>query len=276
VPIVWQVLDSRTPALPRRAAMGLVRRWADAVMFNGRAIETMHLDGRPLNVPSFQFTGAVDTERFRPDPAKRAGARQRFGVPAEGLFIGTVANLNPMKGIEYFIRTAGLIYERRPDSWFLISGSRYDTHRDYLADLHQAVARSRVPADRFIWTEEPPDDHYVALDVTLLTSRPRSEGTTTTALESLACEIPVVATDVGAVREVVRDGVTGQVVPADAPDALAAATLGLVSDPEKRRRLGEAGRDEVVTGHSNRVIAGVCERAFQAALQRQRRDSTDN
>jgi glycosyltransferase involved in cell wall biosynthesis len=268
VPVVWQVLDTRTPPIPRSAAMTRVRRWADSVMFNGRAVEELHVGGRPLNIPSFQFTGGVDLKRFRPDPELRTKARRRFGVPEDALFVGTVANMNPMKGIEFFIRAASRVFKENRDSWFLINGSTYETHRAYAAALHREAEASGVPSERFIWTDGLPQNHYAALDVTLVTSRPRSEGTTTTAPESLACEVPVVATDVGAVREVVRNGVTGVVVPADSPEALARETLRLAADPALRRRLAEAGRRDVTQHHSMEATASVCDRAFRASLQR--------
>jgi glycosyltransferase involved in cell wall biosynthesis len=268
VPVVWQVLDTRTPPVPRSAAMTLVRRWADSVMFNGRAVENLHVGPRPLSAPSFQFTGGVDLKLFRPDPSLRMETRRRFGVPEDALFVGTIANLNPMKGIEYFIRAASRVFEENPDSWFLINGSTYETHRAYTAALHREADASAIPRERFIWTDGLPQDHYVALDVTLVTSRPRSEGTTTTAPESLACEVPVVATDVGSVREVVRDGVTGLVVPADSPEALARETLRLAADPALRRRLGEAGRREVAERHSMEATASVCDQAFRAAMEK--------
>jgi glycosyltransferase involved in cell wall biosynthesis len=182
--------------------------------------------------------------------------------------VGTVANLNPMKGIEYFIRAASRVFEENPNSWFLINGSTYETHRAYTAALYDEAEGSGVPSERFIWTDGLPQDSYVALDVTLITSRPRSEGISTTAPESLACEVPVVATDVGSVREVVRDGVTGVIVPPDSPEALARETLQLAADPALRRRLGGAGRREVAEHHSIEATASTCDRAFRAALER--------
>jgi hypothetical protein len=268
VPIVWQVVDSRVPPVPRAVAMTLVRQWADALMFNGHAIEAMHVGKRPLVGPSFQFTGGVDTARFHPDPARGAATRERFGVPQDGLFVGTVANLNPMKGIEYFIRAAARIFGERPDSWFMISGSQHETHRKYLAALREEIRASGVPAERFIWTDGPPEDKYRALDVMLITSRPRSEGTTTTALESQATEVPVVATDVGSVREVVEDELTGLVVPPDSPEATASAALRLAASPDQRRRFGTAGRNLVMEKHSVVRMASVYDRAFRAAIER--------
>jgi hypothetical protein len=184
----------------------------------------------------------VDPLRFRPDSSRRRATRARFGVPEEALLLGAVGNLVPMKGIEYFIQAAALIHGRHPKSWFLISGSASLDHPDYPALLRAEVRRSGVPPERFIWTEGPPDDIYPALDLMLITSLPRSEGTTTTALESMACETPVVATAVGSIPEIVMDGSTGKIVPPADAEAIASAALALAEDPDSVRRLGSEGR----------------------------------
>jgi glycosyltransferase involved in cell wall biosynthesis len=71
----------------------------------------------------------------------------------------------------------------------------------------------------------------------------RSEGGPISILEAMAAGLPVVASDVGGVRELVADGVTGLLVPAADPDALGAALERLLADRELRRRLGAAGRE---------------------------------
>jgi glycosyltransferase involved in cell wall biosynthesis len=76
-------------------------------------------------------------------------------------------------------------------------------------------------------------------DVFVLASR--SEGGPISILEAMAAGLPVVASDVGGVREQVADGLTGMLVPPGDPDALAAALERLLADPELRRRLGAAG-----------------------------------
>lgn len=267
VPLVWQIFDTRSPPPLRWAVMPFVRRYADAVMFNGRALLDLHCGNRPLKQPAVVFAGTVDPERLRPSHEVAAKTRRQLGIPADALFVGTVANLNPMKGIEYFIRAAGLVYRERPDAWFLICGAEYETHRGYRAMLDDEMSASGVPAERFIVTDTPPHEIYPALDVKLIASKPRSEGTTTTAVEAMACAVPVVATDVGAVAEVVEDGVTGLVVPPESPDALASATLRLARDRELAARLGETGRRRVVDRYANDVSVQLYLRAFDAAKE---------
>ena len=69
----------------------------------------------------------------------------------------------------------------------------------------------------------------------------RSEGAPFSILEAMAAGLPVVATDVGGVRELVADGETGLLVPAGDPARLAEALRSLLADPALRRRLGAAG-----------------------------------
>lgn len=243
VPVVWQILDSASPRPVRAATMPLVRRWSDAVMFNGQALVELHCAGRPLSQPTRIFTGPVDTDLFRPaGPGERAAMRAELGVPADAPFVGTIANLTPMKGIEWFVRAAARIHRERPESWFLISGAEYETHRDYRSQIDREMRASGVPSERWVIRHDPPERHYPALDVMLITSLPASEGRTTTGPEAMACGVPVVATDVGAVREVIEDGLTGLVVPPLDDTALASAAGRLLTDPTLRARMGAAGR----------------------------------
>src|SRR5690349_8084322 len=63
--VVWQIVDSRPPALIRKAAMVLVRRLADAVMFDGESLVPLHV-GTPLSMSTFVYYPPVDTKRFVP------------------------------------------------------------------------------------------------------------------------------------------------------------------------------------------------------------------
>ena len=191
--MVWQILDSRTPAALRRLMMRSARRHADVLMYNGRALQAMHEEGRPTCVPSFVFTPVADPEELKPDPGRRERARGRLGVPEDALLVGTMANINPMKGIEYFVRAAEKVYAARSDAWFLIAGATYRTHEAYRVQVLREIGESGVPRERFVLSSEPAVPLYPALDVKVISSVPSSEGTTTTAIEAMACGVPVVA-----------------------------------------------------------------------------------
>ena len=111
---------------------------------------------------------------------------------------------------------------------------------------------------------------FSAMDVSLITSVPRSEGTTTTAQESMAVGTPVIATDVGAVSEVVEHGVTGYVVPPLNPQAIAGATLRLLTDADLRGRMGRDGRERVLERFSVEICVKVHLQAYDYALRRRR------
>jgi glycosyltransferase involved in cell wall biosynthesis len=89
------------------------------------------------------------------------------------------------------------------------------------------------------WREDVPR-LLAALDVFVLASR--AEAFPLVVLEAMAAARPVVATDVGGVREAVVHGETGLLVPPEDPEALADAVLDLLGDVNKRRALGQAGR----------------------------------
>lgn len=255
VPVVWQIVDSRTPWPLRAVCMPLVNRWANAIMFCGKALVDLHFNGRPSKAPSFVCPPPVDLDRFSPSPERRRETRRRLGIPQDALVVGTVSNLTPAKGVEYFIRAATRIYRSQPNTWFLVVGARYETHRRYTHRLESEVSCSPIPRDHFLFVGEQADveNYYPAMDVKLITSVPRSEGTTSTSMEAMGCEIPVVATDVGAVSEVVEDGVTGFLVPARDDAALAARTIELLRHPQQRALFGANGRRGV-----ERLSIGAC------------------
>jgi glycosyltransferase involved in cell wall biosynthesis len=272
VPVVWQIVDTRPPFLIRRALTSFVLRLSDAVMFNGRALIRSHVGGRPLDIPYTVYDPPVDTALFTVSPERRRRTRRLLGIPDDALVVGTVANLNPQKGLEFFIRAAAIMYRALPGTRFMSVGAHHATHRGYEEQLESELSSSGIPRERFIFTGGRSDveKFYPAMDVKLITSVPRSEGTTTTAAEAMACGLPVVSTDVGAVREVVEHGVTGFIVSPGDAKALARHALRLLENDDLRSRLGAAGRQEAVERFDTSVCVPKYLRVFETAVRRRR------
>jgi glycosyltransferase involved in cell wall biosynthesis len=87
-------------------------------------------------------------------------------------------------------------------------------------------------------------------------------------LEAMCFSLPVIATRVGGLPEVVEDGITGILVPPNDPQMLAEATLSLLRDPERRKRMGERGREKVLAEFTAERVADLSEAFYQEALQR--------
>jgi len=263
--VVWQIVDSRSPGPLRWVAMQLVRRLADAVMFNGEALIEIHGGRDSLPLPTFVYLPPVDTDHFVPSPERRSRIRHELGIPEAAPLVGTVSNLTPLKGIETFLAAATRIVAAEPEARFVLVGSAPSSYAEYGKSLRRQAAELDLPYPIvFAGDRSDVEGWYAAFDVHLNCSR--SEGTTTTALEAQSCGVPVVATRVGAVHEVVDDDVTGFLVEPDRSDLVAGATLRLLADGELRSRMGGAARRSAVERFSAERSADVHVQGYEAAL----------
>ena len=181
----------------------------------------------------------------RPDQRE---ARARLGLPLDGPIVGCVGRLVAIKDHDTFFRAAARVATAVPDATFVLAGD--GELRERLQAEATALLGDRV---RFLgWVDDLPS-LYSAFDVVALTSR--LEGTPVSLIEASAAGKPVVATNVGGVGDVVRDGNTGLLVPPRDPIAVAANVLTLLQDPEGARRMGEEGARWVEGRFSDRRLA---------------------
>ena len=187
----------------------------------------------------------VDTERFRPrPPGELTAVRGRFGLPVTGPLVVSVSRLVPRKGMDTLIRAAARLAPSHAGLTVAVAGAGRDARR-----LGRLIEAQRAPV-RLLGRVD--DDElpalYASADVFAMCCRTRwggleQEGFGIVFLEAAACGVPSVAGQSGGAAEAVDDGVTGAVVgcPGD-PEAVAAAIAGLLDDPLRRRRQGEAAR----------------------------------
>jgi glycosyltransferase involved in cell wall biosynthesis/SAM-dependent methyltransferase len=241
--VVWQVLDTRLPLPARAAYFPLLSHYADVVMVTGSRVAAVHPGLPSLGERVVSFFPPVDRSLFRADPATRASARGELGIPPDATVVGTAGNLNPMKGHRTFLRVAARLSEERPDLRFLILGADYSYRTEYSRSLWEEAEELGLRLGENLVVRDPSSRLHElaqALDVFLLTSEPRSEGMPTVIGEVMALGKPVVAADVGAVADGVRDGSNGFVVPARDVEAFVAATRRLLNDEALSARLSAA------------------------------------
>jgi sugar transferase (PEP-CTERM/EpsH1 system associated) len=203
----------------------------------------------------------IDLDRFR-EPLDKQRVRRSLGIPVDAPLIGTVGRLSEIKRQDLLIRAFQLVLSRVPDAHLLIVGDG-----PAMGELRELVAGLQIGARvHFAGYQPRPEAHLQAMDVFALSSR--SEGMPLAVLEAWAAEVPVVATRVGGLPELIDDGGNGVLVDFGDEDALAGALCHLIADAEFSHRLGAAGRNRVESRFSLRRMADEYQRHYVELLGR--------
>lgn len=234
----------------RRAVVRLSLKGADAIVstsrFMAEEVERLVPGHPPITLVPF----GVDTSRFHPGE-RAADAPVRIG------FVKTFA---PKYAPDVFIEAAAIVARERPDIEFVMAG------RGPLLDAMGRLAAERGLEGRVSFLGFVPHDEVAefmrGLDILVNCSRTESFGVVI--CEASATALPVIATDVGGVRETLKNGETGILVPRDDPPALAAGMLRLAASAELRERMGAAGRAFVKGAYTWNVCVAKMEDLLQS------------
>ena len=214
------------------AVEALACRGADRVLSVAAAdLESLRGNGCLAATAGLHVPNAVNSTSFRPaTAARRAAARARLGLPAEGLWIGTTARLVPQKAVADLLAALAL----QPALRLVVLGD--GPLRSQLA-AHPAV---RSGCARLLGARDDVADCLPAIDVFALASH--WEGEPIALLEAMACGLPWVASRTAGAAELAAASGTGVLVDVAAPAQLAAALTELLADRPARRHQAEAGR----------------------------------
>jgi len=191
----------------------------------------------------------VDTERFQ-RKASREVARRELNLPAERILVGFVGRLTAQKGVSVLLRaTAGLPAKLQDSIDLVIVGDGEE--RSALSDEARALGLGN--RTHFLGTQTDTPLVYAALDLFVLPSE--QEAFPMVVLEAMACELPLIATDVGDTAQIVEPGVSGLIVQTRNVESLRQAIGAMLSDPERAACLGRAARQRVVAHFSSRAMA---------------------
>lgn len=180
----------------------------------------------------------IDTERFRPSPSARAATRARLGLSESAVVVGYVGRIISGKGVFTLLDAAERLLAAEPIARLVWVGDGEDG-----AALHERIAASAHASRHcFRGWEADMAALYPALDVLVVPSLyPEPFGRVS--VEAQAAAVPVVSSMAGGLPETFVDGETGIGTRAGDAEGVASAVLELIRDPERRRRMGTAGRE---------------------------------
>ncbi|HEX8823174.1 MAG TPA: glycosyltransferase family 4 protein [Archangium sp.] len=227
-------LAGRTLLEAARAANALLAdRYVVLSEYLGREVSL----GRTEKVRLVPLYG-VDTTRFQPvTPEEKRRLRAKLGLPEEGFLIFFSSRVAPEKDTESLLDACALLRAQGRSFWMLNLSGGHKRLRELAVE--RGLGDCTITRDAVEPTRELPA-YYQASDVCAQVSL--EEGLGFSPLEALACEVPVVATAVGGLRETIRDGETGLTVPVRSPQRLAEALARVMDEPETFRELARNGR----------------------------------
>jgi glycosyltransferase involved in cell wall biosynthesis len=235
------------------------RHWCDRLVF----VSDWQ---RELYAPSAGLPGerlvtlrnAVDVDRYRPDPALRGATRARLGLRPDELVAVVVAVLRPNKGIGALLRALASREELAAMSLLVVGDGPNRARLELLAQRAELAGRVR-----FLGALSDVRPVLAAADLFVLPSR--AEALPLSLLEAMSAGLPVVASSVGGIPEVVEHDRTGLLVPPGDERALAAALVELLDQP-LRDRLGCAARGWAVQNADIRDLAARYESLYTTLL----------
>lgn len=204
----------------------------------------------------------IDTDANRPRPKQRAAARAKFGLGENRFVIGGLGRLTFQKNFALFLDVAAAITARHPQAEFVIAGTGPDDSalRTQAKNLGIAVKFTGYVAD--------PSELWPALDCFLLTSR--YEGLPMAILEAMASGVPIVASDLDGMREILRDGVNARLVSPDETGAFAAAVSSLIEQPPLASQLTQNALTTVRANFSAETMTRKVEEIYLRCLEGRR------
>lgn len=261
-------LANYSPKKRHILAYRLTRGCVDLTIANSKAGADFNskMYGQPASDYRVVYNG-VDTERFR--PRDRMAIRNELGIPLEKRVIGVFASFKPQKNHSMLFRAFRIILDSFQDTQLLIVGDQlygnmmgtgdYNTRMDNLIDelgiRHQCT---------FLGNREDVELIYPACDITVLSSL--YEGTPNVLLESMACGVPVVATNVSDNSYVVKEGETGFLVELGDVERMADRIQNLLTKDTMRQKMRQKARKWIVDEFSLNQLARKTETIYLEAL----------
>lgn len=263
--LVWQPNDARKLKLLKLILLPMLYLLPHRLLMDSNAVGANLLGDRVDKLDNITVIyPPVDTVKFQPQ--ENVGEiRNQFKLKKDEKIVGIAANINPVKGYEYFLMAAKLIKETYPNVKFLIVGQTLETRKEYWQKILMLINELGIEKDIVLAGLRMDMPQIMnTMDIFVLSSI--AEAAPAVIPEAMACAKPVVATRVGGIPELVSDGETGIVVPPRNPQAIAEAVLYLLNHPEKAIEMGLKGRQLAINKFDSKICVQKHEEMYKKLL----------
>jgi glycosyltransferase involved in cell wall biosynthesis len=215
----------------------------------------------PLDKFAVIRLGIEIDERVRPDQDGREETRHLLGIPADLFTVGWVGRMTGVKRTDDVLLAFRALRDRGVDARLCMIGDGPDREQVERRAHELGVMRDTL----FLGYQEEIAPYFAALDAMVLPSA--NEGTPVSAIEALGAGKPVVATRVGGLPDVVRDGEDGFLVEPGDVDALGARLAELAGDAGLRQRMGAAARERIRARYAVARLVDDVDRLYRSLIE---------
>jgi glycosyltransferase involved in cell wall biosynthesis len=265
IPLIWHLNDT---IVPKRLAVVLgkvVDLLADQIVVAAEAVANHY----SVNNSTYRVIYApVDLKKF-------AGVTDNLSkTNRKTLRVGLIANWSPVKGIEFFVKALALVRDKINTKLEIVfAGEKMATQQEYCNRIDMLIStlglENNVEHLGFVSAVE---DVIMSLNILVVSSN--SEACPISVLEAMAAGVPVVATDVGGVKELLKpdeEKKAGIVVPPQNPEAIADAILYLWDNPTASYRLGKNGAQLAMLYFSLQICVDNHQLIYEEVLRKKKR-----
>ncbi len=237
--VLWHLNDTSMPYLFRKL-FSLFSHLTDGYIFASERSKKYYGSIGQKGKPEFVIPAPVDVEHF--DPVREYETCEKETTRWQGkVVIGTVANINPIKGLELFIQTAAQLNTTHSANLvFVIIGAIYPRQESYFQRLQSLCNELCVENIEFVGSRSDIRPLLKRFDIYVCSSL--AESSPISVWEAMAMEKPVVSTDVGDVPVYIENGINGYIVDVGDSEAMANRIGSLLQDDEKRAVFGQRAR----------------------------------
>lgn len=263
IPVIWHLNDTQS-AGPIMAAFRYLGHFSEAFVVAANRVRTHYLDGTSLvRIPHYLIPAPVVTD----DLSRELVIADEFSLTHSSPRIVSVANINPVKGIETLIKAAAILRSRLDCFSVLIVGPVLSTQTRYFSMLNDLVDELDL-RDKVYFVGKRINVASILASTDVYVCSSNTEASPMAVWEAMSMSCAIVSTDVGDVAEYISDGESGFVIPVGNSEAMADRILRLVEDETLRVDFGRRAREVACRDLDIKVIAEETARVYRQVAEK--------